>query len=80
MRSDIEFSANGTTLRGWLYVPDEGSGPFPCVVMAHGFSAVKEQTLPELAEVLVEGGLACLVFDHRCLGASDGMPRRMKLY
>ena len=23
MRQDIEFDAEGTTLRGWLYVPDE---------------------------------------------------------
>jgi len=76
MRSDVEFLANGTTLRGWLYVPDEGSGPFPCVVMAHGFSAVKEQTLPQLADVFVEAGLACLLYDHRCLGESDGEPRQ----
>ncbi len=27
MRTDIEFNAHGTTLRGWFYVP-EGNGPF----------------------------------------------------
>ena len=26
MRQDIEFDAEGTTLRGWLYVPDGASG------------------------------------------------------
>ena len=76
MRSDIEFVANGTTLRGWLYVPDDGDRPFPCVVMAYGFSAVKEQTLPQLAEVFADAGLACRVFDHCCLGESDGEPRQ----
>ena len=29
MRRDIEFDAEGVTLRGWLYVPDGGGGPVP---------------------------------------------------
>ena len=29
MRQDIEFDAEGTTLRGWLYVPEDASGPAP---------------------------------------------------
>jgi hypothetical protein len=45
MRRDIAFNAEGTTLRGWLYLPDGARGPVPCVVMAHGFSAVKEMYL-----------------------------------
>ena len=42
MRVDVAFNAGGVTLRGWLYKPDRGTGPFPLVVMAHGFSALKE--------------------------------------
>lgn len=76
MREDIAFPAeDGPTLRGWLYRPDEGSGPFPAVVMAHGFSATKEMHLDDFAEVFVAGGLAVLVYDNRNLGASDGEPR-----
>jgi len=73
-RTDVEFNAEGTTLRGWLYRP-EGDGPVPGVVMAHGFSAVKEMYLDAFAEVFAEAGLACLVFDNRNFGASDGGPR-----
>lgn len=77
MRTDIAFEAeDGTTLRGWLYVPDDDAGPHPAVVMAHGYSAVKEQTLVDLAEVLTARGLASVVYDHRNLGASDGTPRQ----
>lgn len=77
MRTDIEFPAeDGTTLRGWLYVPDTGDAPHPVVVMAHGFSAVKEQTLEDLAQVFADAGLASVVYDHRNLGASDGEPRQ----
>jgi fermentation-respiration switch protein FrsA (DUF1100 family) len=50
--------------------------PAPAVVMAHGFSAVKEMALDGFAEVFCAGGLAALVYDHRNLGASDGEPRQ----
>lgn len=75
MRSDIEFDANGTTLRGWLYRPDGAALSCPAVVMAHGFSAVKEMGLAEYAEVFCTAGLSVLVYDNRNLGASDGEPR-----
>lgn len=76
MREDVEFAAeDGVALRGWLYRPDEGSGPFPVIVMAHGFSATKEMLLEEFAEVFAAGGFAVLVYDNRNLGASDGEPR-----
>jgi fermentation-respiration switch protein FrsA (DUF1100 family) len=73
-RTDVEFEAEGVTLRGWLYRPDV-PGPAPAVVMAHGFSGVKEHYLDRFAEVFAAAGLAVLVFDHRNFGASDGAPR-----
>jgi fermentation-respiration switch protein FrsA (DUF1100 family) len=76
MRRDIEFDAEGTTLRGWLYTPDAGGAPHPTVVMAHGFSAVKEMYLDAFAEVFSRAGLAALVFDNRNTGASGGEPRQ----
>jgi fermentation-respiration switch protein FrsA (DUF1100 family) len=76
MRRDIEFLAEGATLRGWLYTPDRSSGPAPVVAMAHGFSAVKEMYLDRYAEVFSAAGLAALVFDNRNFGASGGEPRQ----
>jgi fermentation-respiration switch protein FrsA (DUF1100 family) len=76
MRQDIEFDAEGTTLRGWLYVPDNASGPAPAIVMCHGYSAVKELFLDAFAEVFCEAGFCALVYDNRNLGASDGEPRQ----
>ncbi len=76
MRQDIEFDAEGVTLRGWLYLPDGATGPVPTVVMAHGFSAVKEMYLDSYAEVFAAAGLGALVFDNRNFGASDGEPRQ----
>lgn len=77
MRHDIEFKTDdGVTLRGWHYLPDTGTGPFPTVVMAHGYSAVKEMYLDSFAEVFARAGLASIVYDHRNFGASDGEPRQ----
>ncbi len=76
MRRDVAFDADGTALRGWLYLPDGAAAPAPAVVMAHGFAAVKEQGLDRYAEVFAAAGLGALVFDHRNFGASDGTPRQ----
>ncbi len=78
MRTDIEFASEGVTCRGWLYVPDRSTVDtrVPAIVMAHGFSAVKEMRLDRFAEAFAAAGLASVVFDYRGLGASDGEPRQ----
>ena len=77
MRKEIEINAEGVILRGWLYTPaDKSETPAPIIVMAHGFSAVKEQYLDRYAEVFSNSGFSVLVFDHRNFGESDGTPRQ----
>lgn len=76
MRRDISFrTTDGTTLRGWHYQPS-GMGPYPTIVMAHGFSAVKEMYLDTYAEAFADAGLASIVYDNRGFGESDGEPRQ----
>ena len=76
MHKNIEFDAEGVTLRGWFYTPDGAEGPVPTIVMAHGFSGIKEQYLDDFAAAFAAAGLAALVFDHRNFGESDGEPRQ----
>lgn len=76
MRLDVELPGfGGVVLRGWLYLP-ASRGRAPAVVMAHGFSAVKEMALDRFGEAFARAGIAALVYDHRNLGASDGEPRQ----
>ena len=78
MRRDVEFPSGGSLCRGWLYGPDAPARmqPAPAIVMAHGFSAVKEMfQLSSYAERFEAAGFMVLVFDFRFLGASDGNPR-----
>ncbi|WP_227984103.1 alpha/beta hydrolase [Nocardia spumae] len=74
MRTDVEFTSRGATLRGWLYRPEASGSDTALVVMTHGFAGVKEWVHP-FAEVFTAAGLACLVYDHRGFGTSDGEPR-----
>jgi fermentation-respiration switch protein FrsA (DUF1100 family) len=77
MRTDIEFhTEDGVTLRGWHYLPDGRQGKVPTIVMAHGFSAVKEMYLDRFAEAFAAAGFASIVFDSRNFGASDGTHRQ----
>lgn len=76
MRRDIEFTTeDGVVLRGWHYVPENAGDEVATVVMAHGYSAVKEMYLDRFAEAFAEAGIASIVFDNRNFGASDGEPR-----
>jgi fermentation-respiration switch protein FrsA (DUF1100 family) len=75
-REDVALYSDGVRCAAWLFRP-EGDGPHPCVVMAHGFSAVRDQRLDAFAKRFADAGLAALVFDYRHFGASDGEPRRL---
>ncbi|MBR8743346.1 alpha/beta hydrolase [Nocardiopsis sp. MG754419] len=66
---DVECTA-------WLYLP-EGEGPFPVVVMAPELGGVRRMGLPAFAARFHRGGYACLLFDHRNFGDSDGEPRQL---
>lgn len=74
-RSNISFWSEGDLLRGWFYRPSEMASPYATIVMAHGFSAVKEQYLDLYAEKFAAQGFGVLVFDHGCFGESGGEPR-----
>jgi len=77
-RSDVTFQSAGTRCAAWLYRPEEsGGGPTPCIVLAHGFSGVRDQRLDAYAERFAQAGLTALVFDYRYFGDSDGEPRQL---
>jgi dienelactone hydrolase len=70
-QTDVVFSSDGVDCAAWLYQPD-AEGPHPVVVMAHGFSATRDQRLDAYAERFCTAGLGVLLFDYRHFGASGG--------
>lgn len=75
-RLDVSFLSKGASCAAWLYLPKEPS-PHPVIVMAHGLGGVREMRLDAFAERFREAGYACLVFDYRNFGASEGEPRQL---
>lgn len=78
-RVDVSIPSQGEILRGYLYRPEvrPGDAPVACVVMAHGFSATRDDGLPGYAEAFCRAGYAAVVFDYRHFGASTGQPRQL---
>jgi dienelactone hydrolase len=75
-REELTFPSGETICAAWLYRPPGASGDVPCVVMSHGFSLTRHDGLATYAEALARAGAAVLVFDHRYLGDSGGLPRQ----
>ncbi|KAJ9165403.1 Alpha/beta-hydrolase [Coniochaeta hoffmannii] len=69
----VEFKTyDGLTLRGDFYSVGENK---PCIIMSNGFSGRRTHYLPDFAARFQAAGYGVLVYDNRCLGESDGMPR-----
>ena len=72
----VQFLSGGLRCSADFYRP-LGAGPFPVVVMAHGLGGTRKMRLPAFAERFAAAGYACLVFDYRHFGDSEGEPRQL---
>ncbi|MGB3331520.1 MAG: alpha/beta fold hydrolase [Mycobacterium sp.] len=78
IREDVSFRSGTDRISAWLYRPaDAGSNGAPLLVMAHGLGAVRTMRLDAYAERFAAAGYACLVFDYRNFGDSEGAPRQL---
>jgi uncharacterized protein len=77
-RREVRIGVGGTELAAWLYQPTSSrAGSVPCVILAHGFSGVRDMQLQRPAERFASAGYAALVFDYRHFGDSGGNPRQV---
>lgn len=74
-RLDLQFPSGNVQCSAWLYLP--ATPRAPVIVMAHGLGAVRTMRLDAFAERFCEAGYACLVFDYRHFGDSEGEPRQL---
>jgi dienelactone hydrolase len=79
LRDDVRFPSGDDRINAWLYRPssDAAVAPAPLLVMAHGLGAVRTMRLDAYAERFSAAGYACLVFDYRNFGDSEGQPRQL---
>lgn len=73
----VRFFSEGEAIEALLFRPagDPGGGGRPGVVLCHGFTALKEMILPDIATGLAGEGYVALVIDYRYFGGSGGQPR-----
>jgi dienelactone hydrolase len=78
-REDVWFNSGRDRISAWLYRPatDGSEVNAPLLVMAHGLGAVRTMRLDAYAERFCAAGYACLVFDYRNFGDSEGAPRQL---
>ena len=78
MEKPVRFYSETVPMAGVLFLPNDlaRGERRPGIVLCHGFTAVKEVLLPEIARRLAGLGYVTLTFDYRFLGESGGEPRR----
>ena len=65
----VEFESQGSTVRGWLFLPEQL--PAPIMVLGHGLGGTKECGLWPIAKDVAANGWAGLAFDYRGFGDSE---------
>ncbi len=71
----VAFAVEGQRIMGVLHRPVDAAGPFPAVVVLHGFTGNKMASFRKfviLARRLARLGVATLRFDYRGCGESEG--------
>ncbi len=80
-RREVTVNSQGLKCAAFYYVPKnmKTEEKRPAIVMAHGWSGVKEH-IESFASKFAEAGLVVLLFDYRYLGGSEGEPRGQLIY
>ena len=74
MEKPVSFRSDGQRIFGMMHLP-EGAGPFPGVVFLHGFTGHRgeiHRLFVKAARALAKNRIACLRFDFRGSGESEG--------
>lgn len=72
----IAFQVQGLHCRGVLHLPEQVEKP-PIIVMGNGYATEWQFGTKQTIQAFVDAGFACLNFDYRHFGKSDGEPRQV---
>jgi uncharacterized protein len=76
MQQEANLVVDNLKIAGQLFWPDEGSAPFPAVILCHGVpSGIVDPAdggYPQLAQTMTQSGLAAFTFRFRGSGESEG--------
>ena len=73
MHEPVTIWSQGTRLAGDLFVPEQAQpGPVPAILLCHGWGGTKSHLNEIYPGPFLAAGFACLTFDYRGWGESDG--------
>ena len=68
----VTIWSEGSRLAAKLFKPVGAKGLRPAILLCHGWGGLKEHLAERYAVPFTQAGFACLVFDYRGWGGSDG--------
>lgn len=71
-RRHVMLWSEGSRLAAELLKPVGAPGPLAAILLCHGWGGLKEHLAERYAAPFARAGFACLVFDYRGWGGSDG--------
>ena len=74
--SSSYFRSNGAQCAATLHLP-EGPGPFPAILMVHGWGGVQDALTLPFYGPFNRAGFAVMTFDYTGWGKSEGTPRNV---
>jgi len=74
--SSSHFLSNDTRCAATLHLP-EGPGPFPAILMVHGWGGVQDALTVPFYAPFNQAGFAVMSFDYAGWGKSEGAPRNV---
>jgi pimeloyl-ACP methyl ester carboxylesterase len=74
----VQFYSDGIRLEGLLHAPEDADGgPDAAIIVCSGYQGLKEWIPARICPELVGAGYACLAFDYRGFGTSEGERGRL---
>lgn len=72
IRTPVTIWSEGSRLAAEFIRPAAAEAPLPAILLCHGWGGLKEHLAERYAAHFANAGYACLVFDYRGWGSSDG--------
>lgn len=76
-RSKGSFRNQGVSCAATLHKPDTNNGPYPTILMVHGWGGIQLTLVTGFIHAFNNAGFAVLTFDYPGWGDSEGLPRNV---
>ena len=75
----VHYYSEGSKIEADYYLPDDlkAGDKRPAIILAHGYTGIRNLILPDYAKYFTAAGYVCIGFDYRGFGGSEGEKWRL---